>query len=238
MWRHGVNLAAALLTVVVVAFVSFQGSPRTELESEGMKEYNLAQAKALLASDEVEVRNSKRRLSLIKRKLAGEEGKTDVDAAVQKDLSKLLMRKAQNYELQADLSEAKIAKIELHHKDSEKTPQVSKQEASIEEEDDKLYARALRHAAHRDSKTKDHLEHVHLYLQQYGSKTALKVGQKKEEEFLHDAKARMQVDRKNVKLLMKDQERHATPENKVDAEEQEAMAIENLEKQSEPSSSQ
>ena len=72
--RFGVSASAAALAVIALGFVAMQGTQRTLLESEGMKEYDLAQAKALLASDEVEVRNSERRLKLIRNKLRGDEG--------------------------------------------------------------------------------------------------------------------------------------------------------------------
>lgn len=209
--RHfGVSAAAAALAVLAVGFVAMQGGQRTLLESEGMKEYDLAQAKALLASDEVEVRNSQRRLRLIKDKLRGEDAQQD--GAADPGLSKMLLSKAQDYDLQADVSAAHVAKVQLKHK---KMSQAKKQQAAVAEEDDKLFARALRRAAERDKATQDHVKHVHLFMQQYGSKTQLMVGKLKEEKFLEAAKAHMLRDRKNVDLLLADQAKPAKPDTKV-----------------------
>jgi len=226
MREYGASSLAVALAVFALGFVAMQGTGRTALESEGMKEYNVAQAKALLASDEVEVRNSNRRLGLMKDKLAGEQESAEGKGVDEKGLSKVLLSKAEDYELQADLSAATKAKLQLQDK---KVPKLAKQEASTSEEDDKLYARALRRAAERSSTARHHVEHVHLFLQQYGTTTQLKVGELREERSLHAAEARMRIDRKNVELLLAAQPKSDT---KVDAEEEEAMAIENLEKSS------
>ena len=208
--RYGANLSAAVLALFALGFIAAQGAQRTTLESEGMKEYNVAQAKALLASDEVEVRNSERRLHLIKDKLKGQNA--EEAGPLQKGLSKVLLSKAEDYELQADVSAANVAKLQLSKK---KVPKLTAQESSIAEEDDKMYARALRRAAEHNTATEDHLKHMHLYLQQYGGKTQLKVGMLKEKKFLSQAKARMQMDRKNVELLLAAQAKPARPATKV-----------------------
>jgi hypothetical protein len=213
MRQYGAKSAALALSVLALAFVALQGPRRSELESEGMKEYNLAKAKALLASDEVEVRNSKRRLDLIKDKLNGEQ-EIEADSGMEQEgLSNLLLNKAEDYELEADVSAAKVAKVKLHKKS---LPKLAKEQASVNEEDDKLYARALRRAAERDSPTNHHLENMHLYLQQYGSKTSLKVGKAKEEYFLHQAQTRMTQDRKHLELMLtKNAKKSAHPATKV-----------------------
>ena len=204
---YSVNAAAVALALLALSFVTMQGPRRTELESEGMKEYNLAQAKAVLASDEVEVRNSKRRLSLIKDKLDGAHELSSDSGMEQEGLSNLLLNKAEDYELEADVSAAKVAKVKLHNKS---LPKLAKEQAAINEDDDKLYARALRRAAQRDSPTNNHLEHMHLYLQQYGSKTSLKVGKAKEEYFLRQAQNRMVQDRKHLELLLANSAKKST----------------------------
>jgi len=53
MRHYSSSSLAVALTVLALGFVAMQGTRRTALESEGMKEYSLAQAKAVLASDEV-----------------------------------------------------------------------------------------------------------------------------------------------------------------------------------------
>ena len=123
--RCAAGAAAALLTVLVAGLATMRGTGRTALESEGMKEYNLAQAKALLATDEVEVRNSERRLSLMKRKLAGSQNESKQGAERSKLLAKKLKSKAENFELQADLSAANLAKERLS---GDKVPAATQQE--------------------------------------------------------------------------------------------------------------
>jgi hypothetical protein len=201
--RSGVKFLAVALACLSLAYVAMHGARRTTLESEAMKEYNLAQAKALVASDEVEVRNSKRRLALIKEQL-GEKQDDDKgdDAELPEDgLSQVLLTKAEEYELHADLSQAKVAKEALTAK-NKKALQAAKQQAAIQEKDDKMFANALRRAAGRDIKTEQHSYHKHLFLQQYGSPTALKVGQLKEITFLKEAEDRLKIDRKNVEILL------------------------------------
>lgn len=213
MRRFGVRVSAAALAVLALAFVVMQGTRRSELESEGMKEYNLAQAKAVLASDEVELRNSKRRLKLIRDKLGGQQDGGSGTSLEEKGLSKVLLSKAEDYELQADVSAAKVAKETISNN---KVPKLVKEESDIQEEDDKLYARALRNAADRNTASLQHVQHMHLYLQQYGSSTiSLKAGELKEEKFLKTAEARMRIDRKNVELLLAAQAKHERPDNKV-----------------------
>jgi len=208
--RFGVSASAAALAVLALGFVAMQATHRTLLESEGMKEYDLAQAKALLASDEVEVRNSERRLKLIRNKLRGDDGD---DGQAEEGLSKLLRSKAEDYDLEADVAAANVAKIQLQHK---VVPKAKEQQVSVAEEDDKLFARALRRAAERNEETQDHVRHMHLFLQQYGSKTQLKVGELKEEKFFQAAKVRMLKDRKHVESLFADQKKkHAKPETTV-----------------------
>jgi hypothetical protein len=208
--RFGVSASAAALAVIALGFVAMQGTQRTLLESEGMKEYDLAQAKALLASDEVEVRNSERRLKLIRNKMRGDD---EDDGEAEAGLSKLLRSKAEDYDLEADVAAANVAKMQLQHK---VVPKAKQQQVSVAEEDDKLFARALRRAAERNEATQDHVKHMHLFLQQYGSKTQLKVGELKEEKFLQAAKVRMLKDRKHVESLFADQKKKpAKPETKV-----------------------
>ena len=211
---YSVNAAAVAMAILALSFVAIQGPPRrAELESEGMKEYNLAQAKAVLASDEVEVRNSKRRLNLIKDKLDGAHEVAADSGMEQEGLSDLLLNQAEDYELDADVSAAKVAKVKLHKKS---LPKLAREQAAINEEDDKMYARALRRAAQRDSASNNHLEHMHLYLQQYGSKTSLKVGKAKEEYFLHQAQTRMVQDRKQLELMLENNAKKPTvPATKV-----------------------
>ena len=212
-----------MLTVLAAGLATMRGTGRTALESEGMKEYNLAQAKALLATDEVEVRNSERRLSLMKRKLAGSQNESQQGAERSKLLAKKLKSEAENFELQADLSAANLAKERLS---GDKVPAATQQEAIVEENDDKLFARALRRAALRSSRAGTYLDHAHLFLEQYPSSAALKLGELREERSLATAKQRMKTDRKNVELLLSAKD--MKPNTKVDAEEEEAMAIEKL----------
>ena len=221
--RCAAGAAAAVLTVLAAGFATMRGTGRTALESEGMKEYNLAQAKALLATDEVEVRNSERRLSLMKRKLAGSQNESKQGAERSKLLAKKLKSKAENFELQADLSAANLAKERLS---GDKVPAATQEEAIVEENDDKLFARALRRAALRSSRAGTYLDHAHLFLEQYTSSAALKLGELREERSLATAKQRMKTDRKNVELLLSAKD--MKPNTKVDAEEEEAMAIEKL----------
>mmetsp|Transcript_91120 Transcript_91120/g.147222 ORF Transcript_91120/g.147222 Transcript_91120/m.147222 type:complete len:297 (+) Transcript_91120:2-892(+) len=228
MRHYSSSSLAVALAVLALGFVAMQGARRTALESEGMKEYSLAQAKAVFASDEVEVRNSKRRLNLIKNKLAGEKESAQQRSRDEKGLSKVLLNKAEDYELQADISAARVAKLQLKDR---KVPKVAKQEAAVSEEDDKFFAHALQRAAQRSSDTAHHVQHVHLFLQQYGTTTQLKVGELREDRYLEAALERMQVDGQNVEVLLAAQKRNAAnPATKVDADEQEAMAIENLAK--------
>ena len=222
--RCAAGAAAAVLTVLAAGLATMRGTgQRTALESEGMKEYNLAQAKALLATDEVEVRNSERRLSLMKRKLAGSQNESKQGAERSKLLAKKLKSKAENFELQADLSAANLAKERLS---GDKVPAATQQEAIVEENDDKLFARALRRAALRSSRAGTYLDHAHLFLEQYTSSAALKLGELREERSLATAKQRMKTDRKNVELLLSAKD--MKPNTKVDADEEEAMAIEKL----------
>ena len=105
-------------------------------------------------------------------------------------------------------------------------PAATQQEAIVEENDDKLFARALRRAALRSSRAGTYLDHAHLFLEQYTSSAALKLGELREERSLATAKQRMKTDRKNVELLLSAKD--MKPNTKVDAEEEEAMAIEKL----------
>ena len=59
-------------------------------------------------------------------------------------LAKKLKSEAENFELQADLSAANLAKERIS---GDKVPEATQEEAIVEENDDKLFARALRRAA-------------------------------------------------------------------------------------------
>ncbi|EKX30954.1 hypothetical protein GUITHDRAFT_122837 [Guillardia theta CCMP2712] len=223
------NVAPAVLLLSVVVTCGMLGTSRDRkdsLESEGEIEYEVARAKAKIASDELEVKNSRERLNAIVAQLGGDKGKSGSQRST--GLARLLYDKAEDYRLQAEVEAASVETAKLHGKTITKKGQ---QQADIVENDDRFYADALRKAAAKRAKLHPEQKQIRMFLQQYRDKDQLLLGKLHEENKLKQEEALLRASEKRLYDLEQRTRKLPHANSKVEKAEEEAMEIEKLLKQ-------
>jgi len=153
--RRGALCACGLLLSVAVVYSTRGGNVELLTGDADPAAYKIAQARARLAASEVELKNSKERLRAIDALLAKQQADSSTSRLFKgvkqltqsgEGLKSALLAKAENFELQADVSAASIASAHLK---GQPLPSLSEQQHKIDEEDDKMFAHVLRQQAER-----------------------------------------------------------------------------------------
>lgn len=231
--RRGALCACGLLLSVAVVYSTRGGNVELLTGDADPAAYKIAQARARLAASEVELKNSKERLRAIDALLAKQQADSSTSRLFKgvkqltqsgEGLKSALLAKAENFELQADVSAASIASAHLK---GQPLPSLSEQQHKIDEEDDKMFAHVLRQQAERLPGEATLPPQMRLFLQQYRTVDQLKMGRYNEESRLETAREAAKRAEEELVALTQQQKR-LKPASKTDEAEEEAMAIERL----------
>eukprot|EP00291_Cryptomonas_curvata_P021213 CAMPEP_0172159530 /NCGR_PEP_ID=MMETSP1050-20130122/5022_1 /TAXON_ID=233186 /ORGANISM="Cryptomonas curvata, Strain CCAP979/52" /LENGTH=218 /DNA_ID=CAMNT_0012829129 /DNA_START=31 /DNA_END=684 /DNA_ORIENTATION=+ len=200
MFRFYMSFAGGVALAVSLVVLSIHMNNSSLSEKGQNLQYNLAFAKANLAADEVEVKNSIARLKEMDSLLhSSRKGARTASVDQLRRESSVLSDQSNQYKADLDESEMKMAK-DLQSHSAAKIAEAKR--LQIEEQDDQLLSRVLDRKAAKVKVELRKSKDMALAMERYPGKQQLLVGAMKELKHLHAAKEDLQRDATKVKRVL------------------------------------